>query len=89
MDRLERGAKERMSDIEVGKLWMVNRIPTSKADELHLLQQEAICDLIRKLVEERAWGYSAYAFPARVGTVPYHFVMLALQDFGIPPEDWK
>ena len=71
-----------MEDKEVGKLWMVNKIPISEADELHNLQQDAICNLIRKLVEERAQRHYSHGVAWR------DMQEFALRDFGIDPKDF-
>lgn len=72
-----------MKDKQVGELW-ADWSPV----EGHPAWDEAsiVCDLIRKLVEERA---NKHYGPAWNGVDWKEAVAKAVRDFGIDPETWK
>jgi hypothetical protein len=79
-----------MEDKEVGEMWRADHVMWP-CDGKHMgLWSRRCCDLIRKLVEERALRllvqstHSLWTDEEAAGATH-----IALKDFGIPPETWK
>ena len=75
-----------MEDKEVGELWHDASTKGGYWDNVGAA--DAICELIRNLVEERARHYSRDCKCLGIGHTPLH-IAEACRDFGIDPETWK